>query len=131
MKCVVLVCDKEFSSALMFSIETGGNVYVDTTRDARSSHRMTSRAARQASITTIPQAHLAETYLTIRLIDSNRPFHDKVHFNNLECVQTYLLLRAGRIPKTRQGVRSLGQWQLAAVKKLYIEVMMPGQKSWR
>jgi hypothetical protein len=44
---------------------------------------MTSRAARRASIATIPQAHLAETYLTsITPIISNNTFHDKVPFNS-------------------------------------------------
>jgi hypothetical protein len=42
---------------------------------------MTSLAARRASIATIPQAHLAETYLTIRPINSNNTFHYKVPFN--------------------------------------------------
>jgi hypothetical protein len=50
-------------------------------------HRMmTSRAARRASIATIPQAHLAETYLVPHLtytIISNNTFHDKIPFNTM------------------------------------------------
>jgi hypothetical protein len=55
-------------------------IFEDTRKRARAHiHRMmTSRAARRASIATILQAHLAETYLTNRFIISNSTFHDKV-----------------------------------------------------
>jgi hypothetical protein len=49
---------------------------------------MTSRATRRASIaTTIPQAHLAETYLTIRRIISSNTFHDNAPFNNDQSIK--------------------------------------------
>jgi hypothetical protein len=67
MKCVVLVCDKEFSYALMFSIETG----------------------------------------TFR-------------------VRTNVPASTCRSNSKEKTGRSLGQWQLAAMKKLYIELMMLG-----
>jgi hypothetical protein len=63
----------------------GEGVLIPGAGHARSSHWMTSRHARRAAITTIHQAHLAETYLTNilnTLIISNNTFHDKVPFNS-------------------------------------------------
>jgi hypothetical protein len=46
---------------------------------------------------TIPQAHLAETYLTIRSMISNNTFHDKVTFNTA-CLSALLLRFAACVP---------------------------------